>query len=320
MTRRSGVDYDLLIGLFEDDVVARRDLIKMGVSSSTIARQCRPGGRWTRLLPGVYLLAGGSPSRRQVVRAALLRAGPLVGVTGLEAVRRLGVRRLPDDGRVHILVPEGRGIASRDFLLVERTNRPWRGQLVDGFPIVSAARALIDAARRMERLDVIRAMISDAVQRRIVSPKQLAEELRHIRLGGTHLPRRVLDEIKEGVRSVAEAWSLALIKRSPLPAPQLNVLIRDSNGKQLAIVDGWWDDVGVAWQIDSKEFHMSPDDYARTMAQHSALVAAGVFVVHTLPSRLVNDTKAVINELIGTHSAGRRRPRPPVHATVFRPV
>lgn len=163
-------------------------------------------------------------------------------------------------------------------------------------------------------------MISDAVQRKIVSPKALARELRFIRLGGTHLPRRVLDEIKEGVRSAAEAWSLSLIKRSPLPPPQRNVLIRDADGRQLAIVDGWWDDVGVAWQIDSVEFHTSPQDYAHTMAQHSALVAAGIFVVHTLPSRLIHDTKAVINELIGAVAAGAQRSRPPVTATLFRPV
>lgn len=320
VSKPRSVDYAVLAEMFEDAVATRRELLKLGFSGATLAQKCRPGGGWTRLQPGVYLLTGGKPSRKQLARAALLRAGPLAVITGLEAVRLRGVRRLPEDDRVHVLVPHGKGVASRDFMQVERTNRPWHGSLVNGLPVVSLARALIDAARCIDRLDVIRAMIADAVQRRLVSTEQLASELRFIRLGGTHLPRRVLDEIREGVRSAAEAWSISLIRRSGLPAPQRNVLIRDKNGKQIAIVDGWWGEVGMVWQIDSKEFHTSPEDYARTMAQHSALVAEGIFVVHTLPGRIISDPQGVIRELVRTYAAASQTPPPDVTATLFRPV
>jgi hypothetical protein len=184
--------------------------------------------------------------------------------------------------------------------------------------VVTLARALIDAARKESRLDVVRAFIADAVQRRLCSPQALAEELKDLRLGGTHLPRRVLDEVSDGVRSAAEAWSRSLIRRSSLPEPEWNVLIRSTAGKQLAVVDGWWGDVGLAWQIDSLEFHLSPDDYARTMAQHSALLANGVMTVHTVPSRLRSDPAGVLNELRGAYQAAAQRPRPGVSATLWR--
>lgn len=205
-------------------------------------------------------------------------------------------------------------------MLIERTNRPWTGTLIDGFPVVTLARALIDAARKEGRLDVVRAFIADAVQRQLCSPKALAEELRDIRLGGTHLPRRVMDEVSDGVRSAAEAWSRSLIHRSSLPAPQWNVLIRSATGEQLAVVDGWWDEVGLAWQIDSLEFHLAPDDYARTMSQHSALLSNGVMTVHTIPSRLRSDPAGVIAELRGAYRSAGHRPRPRVTATLWRPI
>jgi hypothetical protein len=320
MTNWTSADYGLLAEWFDDGVATRRQLLNLGLTGNTMAKKCRPGGGWTRLFLGVYLLTGGTPSRRQLLRGALLRAGPLTYVTGLEATRMHGVRRVPDDPRIHVLVPHGRGLSSQGSLLVERSNRPWSGTMIDGFPVVKLSRALVDAARRESRFDVVRAMIADAVQRRLCPPQAIAAELRNIHLGGTSVPRRVLNEISDGVRSVAEGWSHTLINRSPLPTPQRNVLIRSSRGRQLAIVDGWWDEVGLAWQIDSMEFHLSPADYAHTMGQHSALLAHGVMTVHTVPSRLKTDPKGVIEELAGAYRSATLRPRPNVTATLWRPV
>lgn len=320
VTKWTSADYGVLAEWFDDGVATRRELLRLGLTGNTMARKCRPGGGWTRLFLGVYLLTGGAPSRRQLVKGALLRAGPLTYITGLEATRMHGVRRVPDDTRIHVLVPHGRGLSSQGSLLVERSNRPWTGTVIGGFPVVSLSRALIDAARRESRFDVVRAMIADAVQRQLCSPQAIAAELRDVHLGGTSLPRRVLNEISDGVRSAAEGWSHTLIRRSSLPTPRRNVLIRSSGGRQLAIVDGWWDEVGLAWQIDSKEFHLSPDDYAHTMAQHSALLAHGVMTVHTVPSRLKTDPKAVIEELAGAYRSAALRPRPNVTATLWRPV
>jgi hypothetical protein len=158
------------------------------------------------------------------------------------------------------------------------------------------------------------------VQKQLCSPEDVAAELQDLRLGGTALPRRVLDEISDGVRSAAESWSRSLIRSSTLPKPTWNVLIRSAAGRQLAIVDAWWEEVGLAWQIDSLEFHLAPDDYAHTMAQHSALLANGVMTVHTVPSRLKKEPAQVLAELRGAYIAAAQRPRPDVSATLWRPV
>lgn len=91
--------------------------------------------------------------------------------------------------------------------------------------------------------------------------------------------------------------------------------IRSPAGQLLAVVDAWWDDVGLAWQIDSREFHLAPADYDATLRRHSALAAAGILVVHTLPTRLRDDAKAVLNELTAAHARAAGNHRPNVTAT-----
>jgi hypothetical protein len=315
VTRRNTKDLAALAGMFPDAVATWRDLLRLGVHQALPSRKCQPGGGWTRLLTGVYLLTGGSPTRRQMVRAALLRAGPGSALTGVEAAHRHGVRRLPADRSVHVLVPNARALASQSFMVVERSRRPWSAHLADGFPLVSVERALVDAARREQQLDVVRAMLADGLQRGLCTVASLTHEVAVRRLRGTAIVRTVLAEVSDGVRSAAEAWARAMVRGSGLPAPTWNVALHTVDGRSLGVMDAWWDDVGLAWEIDSLEFHLTPDGYARTMRKHSTLAAAGVLVVHTVPSQLQRDTAAVLRDLTAAHASAAGRPRPPVRAT-----
>jgi len=258
----------------------------------------------------------GQPTRGQMITAALTYGGSHALLTGLEAVARYGVRRLPEHHHVHLLVPHGCHIGSRDFVVVERTRRMPPALQVSGLPLAPVARCLVDAARRMSRTDEVRAMIADAVQRDLCSVGALAEELAQPRLPGSALPRLVLDEIGDGVRSAAEGWARSLVLRGTgMPAPTWNMAIRSASGQLLAVVDAWWDDAGLAWEIDSHEFHLSPADHERTTRRQSALAAAGVMVVRTVPSRLRHDAAAVLREVESAYRQARRSPRPDVHAS-----
>jgi hypothetical protein len=320
MTRRTSVNWAAIAELGTDGVLTRAQLLAAGVTSATIARSLQPGGRCRRLLPGVLLLNHGEPTRRQLVMASLLYAGPRSVLTGLEAARWHGIRRLPDDGQIHVLVPHGCQVSSRDFLRVERTRRPPSVECITGIPVASAARSVVDAVRRLQRPDQIRAMVADTVQRGICCVDSLAEEVAHWGVPGVAAPRRVLAEIGDGVRSAAEAWARALIRRSRLvPPPAWNIAVHSNTGRRLAVVDAWWDDAGLAWEIDSKEFHLGPDDYDATMRRHSALAASGVLVVHTVPGRLRNDAAAVLDEVERAYIEAKRRPRPDVTASPWRP-
>lgn len=203
-------------------------------------------------------------------------------------------------------------------MIVERTIHVPEALSVRGLPLAPLARALVDASRRITSLDDIRAMIADAVQRGLCSPDALTTELAQSSTIGSALPRRVISEIEDGVRSAAEAWGRTLVRRSSLPDPEWNVELRAPTGAMLGIADAWWDEVGLAWEIDSKEFHLSPVGYARTLTKHSALTAAGIVVVHTLPSRLKTDPHGVIRELVGAYEFAASSPRPQVTTNLWR--
>jgi hypothetical protein len=82
----------------------------------------------------------------------------------------------------------------------------------------------------------------------------------------------------------------------------------------LAIPDAWWPDAGVAAEVDSREWHLSPDSWKATMARHVRMSAHGIIVLHFPPSRIRADGREVAAEIRAALAATRGRPRPAVRA------
>ncbi len=104
-----------------------------------------------------------------------------------------------------------------------------------------------------------------------------------------------------------------LIKGSGLTEPMYNPdLYVDS--EFLARPDLWWRDAGVAGEVDSREWHISPESWARTVARHAKMSAHGIIVLHFTPSRIRTDGRRVIGELRSAIEVGRQRPALPIRA------
>lgn len=311
-TNRSLVDLDAICDLFPGRIAKASELIAMGLTSDTVYGRCRPGGPWQRLLPGVLLLASTPPTRNQSVRAAMRYAGPRSVLTGRDALNMFGVRNARPSGPIHLLIPLKQQVRSDEVVRIERTTRMPAPLTRNGISLAPACRAVLDATRQLKSLDDTRALIAECVQRRLTNPAELAEELARGSNRGSALPRRILAEIGDGVHSAAEAWARQLVGRTDLPSPTWNVRLTSGTGDLLGMVDAWWDDVALAWEIDSYEFHLSPQMYAETVERGAKLTAAGVTVVHTLPSRIRREPRAVTNELCQAYAHARGRPRPSV--------
>jgi hypothetical protein len=314
MPRRSSLRPDeLAVVLAGATVVRVDDLVELGFTRSTIAHRCRPGGPWRRLAPGIVKFDNGPVTRADRRRAALLLAGTGAVLTGLDALELHGMRRMPSpSGPVHVLIPGERRRSGSGLALVERTDRlPPR---VPGrWPLAPIPRAALDAARRLAARDEVRALIAEVVQRGRCSPAELNAELADGSGRGTRLPREVLVEISDGVRSVAEADAREIAQCSGLPAPLWNAKLYDPHGRFIAMPDAWFDAVGMAWEIDSREFHLSPADHERTLERRSAMTAEGIVVLHTLPKKL-RQRGGAVDELHRTYASAARRPRPQVIA------
>jgi len=102
--------------------------------------------------------------------------------------------------------------------------------------------------------------------------------------------------------------------RSGLPRAMWNPRLYLPSGRFLASPDGWFDDVALAWEIDSVEFHLSPEEWDLTLRRRSAMQGEGVIVEHTRPRRLLTEPDAVGSELCAGYPLAASRPRPDIRA------
>ncbi len=234
-------------------------------------------------------------------------------MTGLESCRRQGLKRDVRPGEpVHVLLPVHLKTTSSGYVLVERTKRMPAPVRSEGLSLAPVARAVLDACRRMRERPPIRALLAEAVQQLGAEPAELAAELESGSKRGTALPRAALREIADGARSAVEAEAMAVWRHVGLPEPVWNFPLHDERGRYVATPDAWWDDVALAWEIDSYEFHFGQPGYASTLARNNRYAAAGVALVQTVPSRLRSEPRAVARELMLAYQAAAARPRPPV--------
>ncbi len=313
-----------LRSLFPLGVATAAQLVTAGIPERTVYDRCRDGGPWQLILPGVVLLFTGRPTRNQTVRAAVLLGGPDTVVTGLEACRRHGLRRGPlhpphgradDRIEVQVLVPNERQVRAVGYVHVERTRRLPRPVHRDGLPLAPLPRACIDAARRLRTAGEATELLADPVQRGLCTVAALITELAAGSRRGSAVPRAVLADLAVGVRSAAERAARQLWPRTGLPQPWWNAEVHDANGRLLGIVDCWLDDVAMAWEIESSEWHLRPADHDRTVERAARFVAAGVTYTASKPKKLLDDPNGVAAILRATYAQAAHRPRPPVRAT-----
>ena len=300
--------------LEQHQVVTREQALRCGMPPTTLARQVAPGGRWQRLLPGVYLTVTGTVTQDQRQIAALLYAGPRSLITGPAAVRRHRLHSAGPDV-VDVLIPWACRRQSTGFVRVHRTRRmPDRMFVTGPIRFAKPARAVADAARGLTRFDDVRQVVCDAVQRRACTVAELAEELQAGPAKGATLFREALAEIGDGVRSVAEADARLLILHSDLPKPMFNARLYDADGVFIATVDAWWQEAGVAAEVDSRAYHLGAEDQDRTTERHDRLIAHGIFPLHFPPKRIRTDGPGVISDIRSAIAKGLGRPPLPITA------
>jgi hypothetical protein len=294
-------------------LITRSQALACGLTEQAIRGRIRSGGPWQVLVPGVYATFTGDATSAQKEVAALLYAGPSGAITGQAAMAAHGISTL---GRtvVDVLIPATCQRRDHYFVHVLRT---WRvpeivyncGEL----RYVPPVRAVADAARMLGDIRDVRSVVAAAVQRQRVSVADLAAELEQGPTSGSAQFRTSLLEVADGIRSSAEAELRTLIKRSGLPDPLYNP--RLFVGEEfVAKPDAWWPEAGVAVEVDSRQWHLSPADWERTMARHSRMSALGITVLHYPPRRLYAEPRVIVAEIRAALDVGRRRPPLPIRA------
>jgi hypothetical protein len=297
----------------QHQVISRAQAAACGMTPAALRHRVRAGGPWQTLLPGVYLAHAGTAGRDQLDMAALLHAGQGSVITGLAALSRHGVR-VPRTDVVDVLVPTFRIRRDGPFVRVHRTTlMPSRVCYSGQVNFTLIPRAVADAARWLTEARTVRGIVADAVQRGLCPLERLTEELAAGPMQGSALLRQALAEVSAGARSVAEGDFLLLIKRARLPEPMPNPRLY-AGDTFIASPDCWWPHAGLAAEVDSREWHLSPADWAKTMARHRRMTGYGITVLHFTPGQIARDPKGVVRDLAAALAAAKGRPPLPIIA------
>jgi very-short-patch-repair endonuclease len=85
-------------------------------------------------------------------------------------------------------------------------------------------------------------------------------------------------------------------------------------GDLIAVADAWWPEAGVAAEADSREWHLSPEDWEQTLRRHARLSAHGILVLHFTPKQIRNERAHVIDTIRAALEASRAGGQPAVRA------
>jgi len=277
-------------------IIARRQAFACGMTTKAVRYRIRPDGPWQVVLPGVYSTANGRLADDQRAVAAFLYAGRAIAITGTLA---LAWHEIPAQRRevVDVLVPLRNRRSDAGFARLQRTTVMPGIDYKDGVvSYVPPDRAIADTARQLTDMSEVRELVAAGVQRGKVAVWQIMRELNLGPAAGSARLRVALAEVADGVRSTAEADLRTIVKHARLPEPLYNRMLFIGE-EFLAKPDAWWPEFGVAAEVDSKAWHLTPASWEQTLARHARMTACGILVLHFTPQRLRTAGYAVVRDL-----------------------
>ncbi len=296
-------------------VLTTAQLKAHGVSGAEMNEQCRPGGPWQQILPGVYVLHPGPPTSEERLHAVLMYAArertagvpsqPNAGeahapayaevmITGLAALTLHGFSATPPLtalDTIDVLVPRLRRLRSTGCARILRTPTLPTPQQVTGVPVAPVPRALADAVAELTDASAVRRLLTEAVRGGHCEPAAVVRELTQAKLlSRPHVVDAVDSLLAEG-RALAEDRLYEMVREHGLPDPVWNVDLRLPGGPHLGGVDAYWPEQAVAVELDTRaprQGHRQDDDalwseYAR---KREHLERLGITVVHITPRKL----------------------------------
>jgi predicted transcriptional regulator of viral defense system len=290
-----------------------------GLGRATVGRRLR-SGLWERLHPGVYVLAGTPPARFVDLWVAVLAAGAgalvshesaalLHGATGLSPVP---ITLIAPHGAHHRLP----GICVHQIDDVHRRHRT----RVDGLPVVTAARSIIDLASRLGH-DRLGEVADDLVQGRATTWPAVGGAFNAVVRPGkpgmatlaTLLDDRCGTEVP--AQSTLEQALFTALAAGGLPPPVRQMPL-PGRPRQLGrgLVDAAYPDAGIVVEVDGRTYHMRLIDMRRDRERDAQVIKAGWVPLRFVYSQVVHDpgivcadvaeTRAVrLDQLVGRRAA-----------------
>jgi putative AbiEi antitoxin of type IV toxin-antitoxin system/uncharacterized protein DUF559 len=281
-------------------VVATRQLRALGMGKATVSR-------WVadrRLIPmhrGVHAVGHRSLTVDGHRMAAVLACGPGAVLSHRAAAAVWGLR--PDNRtRWDVTVARGGGRHQATFDAHQCRLDPRDRTERSGIPVTTPARTLLDLAEVVPRDHLDRAL-ENAIRLRLHDLHALDDVLaRHQGRRGRGPLQRALEEIRPeraNTRSELERLALELVDRHALPRPEVN---GDAEGHEIDLL---WRAERVAVELDSREFHLTPQAFERDRHRDAHLQALGYRTLRFTHRQLTRESGTVTRHLSAVLEASR---------------
>lgn len=264
-----------MVAARQHGVVSVRQLLALGLDSNAVGRRVAAG--WLhRRYRGVYSVGHVSLSKRGDYMAAVLACGPGAVLSHRAAGDLWGVR--PGGGHIEVTVPRGRAGPSEVRAHRSRTLRPGDVTRVDGIPVTTVARTLLDLASVLSPQSLARA-VDRAERLELFDLVSVEDALARApgRKGVAALRCAVAGWRPRHTRSELEDRFYELLRTSGLPWPRFNAMVEGEIGTQE--VDAFWPAQGLVVQLDGFAYHRTRRDRERDSASDADLELGGRRVV-----------------------------------------
>jgi len=252
-------------------VVALRQLHGLGISDGAVRRRLADR-QLHPLFRGVFVVGARHPTLRGRWKGATLALGDDALLSHQDA----GVLSDLTEARqsvVHVTVP-GRHAEHQPGIRAHRTRRvhPEDADAIEGIPVTSAARTLLDLAPILSATRLRRAY-TQAERTRALDLVAVQNVI--ARTSGHRGARRLRRLVGYDPAAAASAESelerifLDLLTDNDLPMPQTNVLVDGY------LVDAYWPEAELVVELDGYEFHNDREAFERDRRRIADLRAAG---------------------------------------------
>jgi len=252
-----------------------------------------------------FRVAGAPTTLRSQLLELVLDVGAPVWVCGptaaaIQAIEGYSLRR-----PFHVLIDAERNVR-RTGAVIHRSEvvDPIDREEIDGLPITSPARTLVDLARHASPSQ-LEAAVEYAFSSGLVNEAHLHRRIGSLRTKGRYgipLLLSVLErrEITRGGESWLEREYLSLLHRAGIQRPQTQVVLARA-GDHTVRVDCWFAGTDIVVELLGYRFHRTKSQMNHDAARHNALLSAGKLVyqftyehVTTTPAAVVEQTRAAL--------------------------
>jgi Transcriptional regulator, AbiEi antitoxin/AbiEi antitoxin C-terminal domain len=280
-------------------VVTKQQLEALGFVRTTITHWAN-AGRLHRIHRGVYAVGHMAISwEGRCLAAVLARPGSVASHRTAAWIYGL-LRSRP--GTVHLTAPTRQRL-KRDFVVHYARLEPEDRVVIDGIPVTSPARTVLDLAPDETRRDLER-LLQRADDRELLDRRRFEALL--ARAGG-HPGRakfatalRTYKPELATLRSNLERRFLRLVRAAGLPSPQTNVVV---DGYEL---DCYWEAEGFAVELDVYATHGSRLSFEEDRIREDDLLMGDIEAIRVTGVRLDREPRETIAR-VAAHLERRRR-------------